>query len=202
MLQWKGAKQRIAFLALNERDIRMDSIEAAPELSGAGQTERATASTSTGDWVSPGISVRKRWLTGVGVALAAALFVLIAVHEGAPGLVGTIIGVVFIGCFVWYLTIVAPTPFTIRLDAAGITRTERGGEPVTIAWENVAKIKEEHFKKGTSVSITVYKRVGERGLHRAWVVYRDDIPQYDGLVAALHVGLPEGTPWLREQVHE
>ena len=178
----------------------MDSIEATPELAGAGKTERAMA--SMGEWVSPGVSLRKRWMTGVGVALAAVVFFLIAVHEGAPGLVGTIIGVVFIGCFVWYLTIVAPSPFTIRLDGEGITRTERGGEPVTIAWGNVAKIKEEHFKKGTSVSITVYKRVGERGLHRAWVVYRDDIPRYDTLVAALRAGLPEGTPWLREQVHE
>ncbi|HLZ24387.1 MAG TPA: hypothetical protein VKQ30_19910 [Ktedonobacterales bacterium] len=155
-----------------------------------------------GEWISPGVSMRKRWLTGLGVTLAAVVFFLIAVHEGASGLVGTIIGVVFIGCFVWYLTIVAPTPFTIMLDGAGITRTERGSEPVTIAWRNVAKIKEEHFKKGTSVSITVYKRVGERGLHRAWVVYRDDIPRFDAFVAAVHAGLPRDTPWFRERVHE
>lgn len=177
----------------------MDSTEAAPAASGAEKTKETA---SAGEWVGPGVSVRKRWLTGVGVALAAALFFFIAVREGAPGLVGTIIGVVFIGCFVWYLTIVAPTPFTILLDDAGITRTERGGEPVVIAWENVAKIKEEHYKKGTLVSITVYKRVGERGLHRAWVVYRDDIPRFDDFVAAVRAGLPEGTPWFREQVHE
>jgi hypothetical protein len=179
----------------------MDGTEAVPAASGAEKAEE-TATTSAGEWVGPGVSVRKRWLTGVGVALAAALFFFIAVREGAPGLVGTIIGVVFIGCFVWYLTIVALTPFTIMLDGAGITRTERGGEPVVIAWENVAKIKEEHYKKGTSVSITVYKRVGERGLHRAWVVYRDDIPRFDAFVAAVRAGLPEGTPWFREQVHE
>ncbi|MGH2517892.1 MAG: hypothetical protein ACRDHP_19775 [Ktedonobacterales bacterium] len=171
----------------------MDSIES---------LSTQTTNMKGGEWVSPGISVRKRWLTGLGVALAAAVFFLIAVHEGASGLVGTIIGVVFLGCFVWYLAIVAPTPFTITLDGEGITRTERSGESVTIAWDKVAKIKEEHFRKGTSVSIAVYKRVGERGLHRAWVVYRDDIPRYDAFVEAMRAGLPEGTPWFREKVHE
>lgn len=178
----------------------MDGTEAVPATSGAETTNQAMRA-SAGVWSSPGVSPRKRWLTGLGVALAAAVFFLIAVHEGASGLVGTIIGVVFLGCFVWYLAIVAPTPFTITLDDSGITRTERGGETVAIAWHNIAKIKEEHFKKGTSVSITVYKRVGERGLHRAWVVYRDDIPRYDAFVAALRDGLPEGTPWFRETVH-
>lgn len=193
--------QRMMGQHKTERDTRMDSTEAALAASGAGETAAAMG-IRMGEWSCPGVSVRKRWLTGIGVALAAVVFFLIAVHEGASGLVGTIIGVVFIGCFVWYLTIVAPTPFTITLDGEGITRAERGGEPVTIGWRNVAKIKEEHFKKGTSVSITVYKRVGERGLHRAWVVYRDDIPRYDAFVAAMRAGLPEDTPWFREQVHE
>jgi len=153
-------------------------------------------------WASPGVSVRKRWLTGIGVALAAVLFFWIALAEGASMLVSTLIGVVFIGCFVWYLTIVAPTPFTITLDARGVTRVERGAEPATIPWVGVAKVKEEVFKNGTSVSLMVYKRVGERGLHRAWVVYRDDIPRFDALAVALRAGLPEATPWLRETVHE
>jgi hypothetical protein len=153
-------------------------------------------------WASPGVSVRKRWLTGIGVALAAALFFWIALAEGASMLVSTLIGVIFIGCFVWYLTIVAPTPFTITLDARGVTRTERGAEQAVIPWEGVAKVKEEAFKNGTSVSLTVYKRVGERGLHRAWVVYRDDIPRFDALAEALRARLPAATPWLRETVHE
>lgn len=178
----------------------MDSIEINETTTGTGNT--AAKAMVSAEWIGPGVSKRKRWLTGIGVALAAAMFALIAVHEGASGLVGTIIGVVFIGCFVWYLTIVAPVPFIITLDGESLTRTERGGEPVTITWRNVAKIKEEHFRKGTSVSITVYKRVGERGLHRAWVVYRDDIPRYDAFVEAVRTALPEDTPWFREQVHE
>lgn len=154
------------------------------------------------EWVSPGVSLSKRILTGIGVALAAAVFFVIALTQGAPMVVSTIIGVVFIGCFVWYLRIVAPMPFTIRLDEGGITRTERGGEPASIPWSGVAKVKEELFKNGTSVSLTVYKRVGERGLHRAWVVYRDDIPRFDELGTAMQEALPEGTPWIRERVHE
>ncbi len=116
--------------------------------------------------------------------------------------VSTLIGVVFIGAFVWYLRAVAPTPFTITVDDAGVTRTERGGEPAMIAWNGIAKIKEEVFKNGTSVSVTVYKRVGERGLHRSWVAYRDDLPDFDGLLQAMRERLPESAPWLRETVHD
>ncbi len=160
------------------------------------------ALTEPREWRSPGVSVRKRILTGLGVALATAVFFLIALKEGAPAIVSTIIGVVFIGCFIWYLRIVAPTPFTIRLDAAGLTRTDDGSEPVTIPWPGIAKVKEEQFKNGTSVSLTIYKRVGERGLHRAWVVYRDDTPSFDALVTTLQDSLPHETPWIRERVHE
>lgn len=154
------------------------------------------------EWVSPGVSVRKRWLTGIGVAAASVLFFYIALAEGASMLVSTLIGIIFIGGFIGYLRVVAPTPFTIRLDAEGITRTDRGKEPLTIAWGNVAKIREEVFPNRKPVSIAVFKRVGERGLHRAWVVYGDDIPRFDEFIAALHAGLPESTPWLRETVHE
>jgi hypothetical protein len=136
------------------------------------------------------------------VALASGVFFLIALHEGASMVVSTIIGIVFIGCFVWYLVSVAPTPFTITVDAQGLTRSDRGAEPAVIPWTGVAKIKEEYFKNGTSVSITVYKRVGERGLHRAWVVYRDDLPGFDRLVSAMRDRLPEDRPWYREKVHD
>lgn len=154
------------------------------------------------EWASPGVSVRKRWLTGVGVALVAALFMFIALHEGASMLVSTIIGVVFIGCFVWYLRIVAPIPYTLRVDGQGITRAERGGEPVTVPWTGIARIKEEVFKSGTSVSFSLYKRVGERGVARTFVIYRDDIPRFDAFLAAVREVVPAGTVWAREQVHE
>jgi hypothetical protein len=162
----------------------------------------ATSSEAARTWVSPGVSVRKRWLTGIGVLIAAAVFFWIALSEGASMLVSTAIGAVFIGCFIWYLKSVAPTPFTIRLDERGVSRIEQDGEAQTAAWGGIAKIKEEVFKNGTSVSLTLYKRVGERGLHRSWVAYRDDLPDFDVLADALRAGLPDGTPWIRERVHE
>jgi hypothetical protein len=166
------------------------------------ETARSGAPEESREWVSPGVSPRKRVLTGLGVLAAALVFFTIALTQGASMFVSTIIGVVFIGCFVWYLRIVAPEPFTIRLDAGGVTRVDRGGEPVTIVWHSIAKIKEEQFKNGTSVSVTLYKRVGERGLHRAWVAYRDDLPRFDDLVAALRADLPAGGAWVSETVHD
>lgn len=161
----------------------------------------AAASDGALQWKCPGVSVRKRWMTGAGVALAAVVFLLIGFTQGAM-LASTIIGIIFIACFVWYLRIVAPVPFTLTLTADGISRTEQGGEPTFVAWAGVAKIKQEVFKNGTAVSLTLYKRVGERGLHRAWVVYRDDIPHFDDLLVAVRDRLPSETPWIVEQVHE
>ncbi len=101
----------------------------AAEATGAeGFGEAAGGDSTALEWASPGVSLRKRILTGVGVALVAALFLFIAWYENASMLISTLIGLVFIGCFIWYLRIVAPTPYTIRLDDAGITRTERNGE--------------------------------------------------------------------------
>jgi hypothetical protein len=153
-------------------------------------------------WVSPGVSPTKRLITGIGVALSAALLFFLAVWQGASMLVSTIIGIVFLGGFVYYLWVVAPAPFTLTLDPTGIARAERAGVPTPITWDNVAKIKEERFKSGKSVSLTVYKRVGERGLHRAFVVYRDDLPDFDGLLTAVRDSLPPERPWFVETVHE
>lgn len=154
------------------------------------------------EWVSPGVSLRKRVLTGVGVALVAALFIFIALYEQTSMLVSTIIGAIFILGFVGYLRVVAPKPFTVRLDDGGVTRVDRGVEPILIGWGGIAKVKEELFKNGTPISVTLYKRVGARGLHKAWTVYRDDIPDFDGFASALAAALPERAPWLRETVHE
>jgi hypothetical protein len=154
------------------------------------------------EWASPGVSLRKRVITGLGIALVAALFLFIAWYENASMLVSTLIGLVFIGCFIWYLRIVAPSPYTLRLAGAGITRTERNGEPQVIAWTGVARIKEEAFKNGTSVSFALYKRVGERNVARAFVVYRDDIHRFDEFLTAMRARLPESVEWRRETVHE
>jgi hypothetical protein len=153
-------------------------------------------------WHSPGISVRKRILTGLGVLAATVLFFWIAISEGAPSLVSTVIGIIFIGGFVWYLRAVAPAPFTITVEEERLIRAEAGAEPVVIPWTGVARVKEEVFPNGKPCSIAIYKRVGERGVHRAWVVYGDDVPDFAGMVAAVRAGLPAETPWMRETVHE
>lgn len=164
--------------------------------------ESAANASAAREWVCPGVLPRRRLVTGIGVVLAAALFFFLAIWQGATMWVSTVIGIIFIGGFVAYLKVIAPTPFTLRLDATGITRTERDGEPLTIPWDRVAKIKEERFKSGKSVSVAVFKRVGERGLHRAYVVYGDDIPDYDSFRDALRAGVPDDRPWLTETVHE
>ncbi len=153
-------------------------------------------------WRSPGVSLRKRILTGLGVAAASAVFFGIARAEGATMLVSSILGVIFIGGFIWYLVAAAPRPFTITLDDQHLTRQDAGAEPVVIPWSGIARVKEEYFPNGKTCSVMVYKRVGEKGVHRAWVVYGDDIPDFEALVAALRASLPEGTPWMRETVHE
>ncbi|HEX6799946.1 MAG TPA: hypothetical protein VF116_19700 [Ktedonobacterales bacterium] len=183
-------------LHLQREGDRVDRVGASGGRPPRGEGEAQTI------WGSPGVSARKRIFTGIGVALAAAVFFAIAHWQGASMLVSTIIGIIFIGCFVWYLTIVAPRPFTLALDAGAITRTDAGKEPEVIPWTGMAKVKEEVFKSGKSVSLTVYKRVGERGLHKAWAVYRDDVPRFDELLAAVRAALPEGVPWIRETVHE
>ena len=76
------------------------------------------------------------------------------------------------------------------------------GEPQTIAWNGVARVKEEVFKNGTSVSFALYKRVGERNVARSFVIYRDDIPRFDEFLAAVRDRLPESVEWRRETVHE
>jgi hypothetical protein len=174
----------------------------AAEATGEGFGETAGGDSTALEWASPGVSLRKRILTGVGVALVAALFLFIAWYENASMLISTLIGLVFIGCFIWYLRIVAPTPYTLRLDGAGITRTEQNGGPQTIAWNGMARIKEEVFKNGTSVSFALYKRVGERNVARSFVIYRDDIPRFDEFLAAVRARLPESVEWRRETVHE
>lgn len=173
----------------------------AAQSDGTAPTE-ATGGLPARVWASPGVSPKKRVMTAFGVALASVIFFAIAYLQGGQMLVSTIIGLVFIGGFVWYLRTVAPTPFTITLDGNGITRAEIGGEPVAIPWTGVAKIKEEVFPSGKPVSIAVFKRVGERGLHRAWVVYGDDLEDFAGFIAALRRAVPEDRPWLRETVHE
>lgn len=155
-----------------------------------------------GTWVCPGVPYRRRVLTGLGVLVAAALFFFIAVWQGTNMLVSTLLGIVFIGGFVGYLGLVAPAPFVVTVDAAGVRRAARGGVPVDVPWPMVARVKEERFSTGKPLSLTVYKRSGERGAFRAFVIYGDDIPRFDAFLRAVRARVPQERPWLVERVHE
>ena len=120
-----------------------DSPPPAPALDAAepARPPGSRAPLAAREWISPGVSLSKRIVTGLGVALVAGLFVLIALYEQTSMLVSTIIGAIFILGFVGYLRVVAPTPYTLRLDDSGVTRTDRGAEPRIIPWPAVAKVK-------------------------------------------------------------
>ncbi|HEV2238949.1 MAG TPA: hypothetical protein VGR57_19985, partial [Ktedonobacterales bacterium] len=67
---------------------------------------------------------------------------------------------------------------------------------------SIARVKEERFPSGKPLSLTVYKRTGERGVFRAFVIYGDDIPQFDAFLRAVRARVPEDRPWQVERVHE
>jgi hypothetical protein len=150
----------------------------------------------------PGVPYRRRVLTGAGVVLAAALFFYLAVWQGANMLVSTLIGIVFIAGFVGYLWLVAPASFTVTVDANGVSRVTRTGASMDVSWGSVARVKEERFPNGKPLSITIYKRSGERGVFRAFVVFGDDVPRFDGLLTAIRAHVPQDRPWQVERVHE
>ena len=71
-----------------------------------------------------------------------------------------------------------------------------------VPWASVARIKEERFPNGKPLSLTVYKRSGERSVFRAFVVYGDDVPRFDDLLRAVRSHVPPDRPWQVERVHE
>jgi hypothetical protein len=141
-------------------------------------------------------------MTGLGVLLAAALFIFVAVWQGAGMLLSTLIGIVFIGGFIGYLWLVAPASYTVTVDATGVRRATLGGAPMDVPWSNVARIKEEQFPSGKPLSLTVYKQSGERSVFRAFVIYGDDIARFDAFLIAMRAYAPHDLPWQIERVHE
>lgn len=153
-------------------------------------------------FTSPGVTQGRKLGTGVFLGVLGAFTVFVAAEQGASVVVSTIIGLAFIAGFVAYLRIVAPPPFQVALDADALRYEEQGMTNVVIPWPHVVKVKEERFPNGLAISLTVYKRVGEKGLHRAFLVWRDDLPAFDQLVAALRARVPPATRWNIETVHE
>ncbi len=154
-------------------------------------------------FIGPGLSLFKRIMTIMGIIALTALVLWIALHQGVSAVGSTIVAILFIAGFVYYLRIVAPVPFTITLGSEALTKRNRKGETILLPWDNVTRVKEEFFPNGKRIGLTVYRKVTEPGQKaKAWAVYRDDVTDLDGLATALKQTIPATCEWRRETVHE
>jgi hypothetical protein len=158
-------------------------------------------------FIGPGLSLFKRVVTILGLIGVVALVLWIAVyqhsHNGASVIGSTIAAILFVAGFAYYLWIVAPVPFTIIIGPQSLTKRSRKGEVVDVRWEDMTRVKEEFFRSGKRVGLTVYRKVSEPGQKpKAWAVYRDDVEDIDALAAALHSAIPPTCSWDSETVHE
>jgi hypothetical protein len=154
-------------------------------------------------FIGPGLSPFKRVVTILGVIGIIALVLWIAIHQGASAVASTIIAILFILGFVYYLRLVAPVPFTIALEPVALVKRSRNGEAIEIAWEDLTRIKEEFFPNGKRIGITAYRKPKTpEQKTKAWAVYRDDVTDIDALAAALKQAIPATCEWHSETVHE
>lgn len=154
-------------------------------------------------FVGPGISTFKKTVTLLGVLGVVALVLWIALRQGSSAIGSTIVAFVFIVGFLYYLRIVAPVPFTIRVSPEVLVKRSANGEERTVRWEELARIKEEFFPNGKRISISAYRVVASpEQKAKLWAVYRDDLPDLDGLADAIKEHVPPTCTWQRETVHE
>ena len=159
-------------------------------------------------FIGPGLSPFKRIVTIFGVICLVGLVLWIAIYQhsarnDASVIGSTIAALLFIGGFVYYLSLVAPVPFTITVSPQGVLKRSRKGDAIDLHWEDVTRIKEEFFPNGKRISVIVYRKVtAPNQKAKAWAVYRDDVTDLDGLAEALQKVLPETCQWESETVHE
>jgi hypothetical protein len=159
-------------------------------------------------FIGPGLSPFKRIVTIFGVICLVVLVLWIAVYQhstrnDASVIGSTIAALLFIGGFIYYLSLVAPVPFTITVGPQGVFKRSRKGDVVDLHWEDVTRIKEEFFPNGKRISIIVYRKVtAPNQKAKAWAVYRDDVTDLDGLADTLQKVLPGTCKWESETVHE
>ncbi|HEX4202685.1 MAG TPA: hypothetical protein VHZ51_00470 [Ktedonobacteraceae bacterium] len=154
-------------------------------------------------FIGPGLSPFKKVATVIGVIVLIALVLAIAIHEGLSAVGSTIVAVLFILGFVYYLRLVAPVPFTIQLGKEKLIKKSRRNEVVEVRWEDLTRVKEEFFHNGKRIGVTVYRKVTEPGQKpKAWAVYRDDVTDIDGLAQALKQAIPDSCQWQSETVHD
>jgi hypothetical protein len=174
-----------------------DMIDASPDM---------TSSTKQSDerlaFASPGVPRNRKIGTGIFIALVGAFTLLVAADQKANVIISTVIALFFIGGFIFYLRIAAPPPFQIFFDSDAIRREEQGTEQITVPWDQVVKVKEERFPNQLPISIAIYKRVGAKGLHRAFIVYRDDLPAFSQFIDELKNRISADVRWNIEITHE
>lgn len=159
-------------------------------------------------FVGPGLSPFKRIVTILGVIGIFALILWIAVYQHASRADASVYGstiaaVLFLGGFIWYLSIIAPVPFTITLTAQGVLKKDKRGVTIDLPWEDVTRIREEFFKNGKRIGITLYRNVTAPDQKaKAWAVYRDEVDDIDALAEALQHIRPAHVAWESERVHD
>jgi len=159
-------------------------------------------------FIGPGLSPFKRIVTILGVICLVALVLWIAVYQqntrnDASVIGSTIAAIVLIGGFIYYLSLVAPVPFTITVAPQGVLKRSRKGDVIDLRWEDLTRVKEEFFPNGKRISVIVYRKVKAPDQKaKAWAVYRDDVTNLDGLADTLKNAIPQTCKWESETVHE
>ncbi len=167
----------------------------------------SSATTPARVFIGPGLSPFKRLVTIFGVMFIIALVLWIGLYQGffqgGSAVGSTIVAVLFVLGFVYYLRLVAPTPFTINLEEAALVKRSKNGETVEVRWEDLTRIKEEFFPNGKRIGVTAFRKTASpQEKPKAWAVYRDDVTDIDGLAAALKAAIPATCTWVSETVHE
>lgn len=185
-------------------NINTDAADSAANAGAAASDAPDAASrvTSTIEFSSPGLTPLRRYGTAAMLFVLGLFVVGIVWYEGHSGIGAAVLGALLIAGFVWYLRMIRPAPFTLKLMPEGLVRQEQGAaEPLLIPWNQFARVKEEQFTNGKIIGVMVYAR-SKHSVYRALVLYRDDLPQFDAFRKALKAAsLPE-TPWQLETVHE
>lgn len=158
-------------------------------------------------FIGPGLTPFKRLVTIFGVIFIIALVLWIGidqgVFQGGSAVGSTIVAVLFILGFIYYLRMMAPVPFTINLEEAALVKRSDNGESIEVRWEDLTRVKEEFFPNGKRISVTAFRKPATpQEKPKAWAVYRDDVTDLDGLAEALKAVIPATCEWVGERVHE
>ena len=158
-------------------------------------------------FIGPGLSPFKRLVTIFGVIFLLALILWIGIYQGflqgGSAIGSTIVAVLFVLGFIYYLRLIAPVPFIIELGQEALIKRSKKDEAIEIRWENLTRIKEEFFHNGKRIGITAFRKpASPQEKAKAWAVYRDDVTDIDALAAALKETIPATCEWLSETVHD